>query len=138
MDQRTWVGMSTTIQTNPEADVVEATNPLGALSGYLETFDTRLTALEAQSNNEHLLTAADAAGYAQATVGTIHRAVRAGDLAAAGYVGRSPRLRREDVDRWLAGQKPAPSPAANAPSRRRVRARARVGNTVETAWSQLG
>jgi excisionase family DNA binding protein len=34
----------------------------------------------------------------------VRRAIRAGALEAAGYAGKRPRLRREEVDRWLHAQ----------------------------------
>ena len=48
------------------------------------------------------MTAADAARYARVNVETILRAVRAGELSVAGYVGRSPRISRDALVGWLA------------------------------------
>jgi hypothetical protein len=46
--------------------------------------------LEQRLSAVPLMTAADAARYAQVNVETLLRAVRAGELSVAGYVGRSP------------------------------------------------
>jgi hypothetical protein len=38
---------------------------------------------------------------------TVRRAIKAGALSTAGYVGNRPRMRRADVDAWVAGGAPA-------------------------------
>jgi excisionase family DNA binding protein len=48
-----------------------------------------------------LLTVAQAAQLAGLHPETVRRAIRSGALEAAGYVGKRPRLRRNDVERWL-------------------------------------
>ena len=48
-----------------------------------------------------LLTVADAAQVAGVHPETVRRAIRAGALRAAGYAGKRPRLRREEIERWL-------------------------------------
>jgi excisionase family DNA binding protein len=48
-----------------------------------------------------LLTVADAAEVAGVHPETVRRAIRAGALRTAGYAGKRPRLRREDVEQWL-------------------------------------
>jgi excisionase family DNA binding protein len=48
-----------------------------------------------------LLTVAEAAQLAGLHPETVRRAIRSGALEAAGYVGKRPRLRRNDVERWL-------------------------------------
>ena len=48
-----------------------------------------------------LLTVADAAQVAGVHPETVRRAIRAGALRAAGYAGKRPRLRRDEVERWL-------------------------------------
>ena len=63
-----------------------------------------------------LLTVAQAAEVAGVHPETVRRAVRTGALEVAGYAGKRPRLRREDLERWL-----RPS-ASSAPSRRGTRA----------------
>ena len=68
-----------------------------------------------------LLTVADAAQVAGVHPETVRRAIRAGALRAAGYAGKRPRLRREEVERWL--QEPA---SAQATSRAGIRASRRV------------
>ncbi len=49
-----------------------------------------------------LYSAADAAKLVGVNIETVRRAIRAGDLRVAGRIGRSPRLSREAIDRWLA------------------------------------
>jgi excisionase family DNA binding protein len=48
-----------------------------------------------------LLTVAQAAEVAGVHPETVRRAIRSGVLDVAGYAGKRPRLRREDVDGWL-------------------------------------
>lgn len=56
-----------------------------------------------------LLSAVEAARVARVHTETVRRAIRLGDLAVAGYVGQRPRLRREDVEAWVAaGRGPVP------------------------------
>src|SRR5688500_10328544 len=47
------------------------------------------------------LTVSQAAELAGVHPETVRRAIRSGALEAAGYAGKRPRLRREDVERWL-------------------------------------
>ena len=65
---------------------------------------------------------------------TVRRAIRSGALPVAGYVGQRPRLRREDVDAWIAGGE---APGASV-SRRRGRAaatRAVGGAPASACWA---
>jgi excisionase family DNA binding protein len=48
-----------------------------------------------------LLTVAQAAEVAGVHPETVRRAIRSGALEVAGYAGKRPRLRRDDVDGWL-------------------------------------
>jgi excisionase family DNA binding protein len=48
-----------------------------------------------------LLTVAQAAEVAGVHPETVRRAIRSGALEVAGYAGKRPRMRREDVDGWL-------------------------------------
>ena len=68
---------------------------LGPLVAYPRALEARVAALEQRLSAVPLMTAADAARYARVNVETILRAVRAGGLAVAGYVGRSPRISRD-------------------------------------------
>jgi hypothetical protein len=79
---------------------------LGPLAAYLDALEARVGALEAQMSALRLMTAADAARYARVNVETILRAVRAGELSVAGYVGhpRGHRLLRRP---GVAGERPA-------------------------------
>lgn len=52
---------------------------------------------------EPLLTTPQAARAAGVHPETVRRAIKAGALRTAGYVGNRPRMRREDVDAWVAG-----------------------------------
>ena len=73
-----------------------------------------------------LLTVADAAEVAGVHPETVRRAIRAGALRAAGYAGKRPRLRRDEVERWLTEAAPARAAAAGTrPVRRVMRASSR-------------
>src|SRR4051794_27876572 len=83
----------------------------------------RLAAREA-AGQVPLLTIADAAKVAKLSDSTIRRAIRLGELTVAGYVGKRARLRRSDVEAWLAdGSPPArvTTSGTTAPPRRRAR-----------------
>jgi excisionase family DNA binding protein len=56
---------------------------------------------------EPLLSTPEAAKAAGVHPETVRRAIRAGALRTAGYVGNRPRMRRVDVDAWVAGGAPA-------------------------------
>jgi excisionase family DNA binding protein len=66
-----------------------------------------------------LLTVAAAAQLAGVHPETVRRAIRSGALEAAGYAGKRPRLRREEVERWLdaSGDSGRASPNSGAPVR---------------------
>jgi excisionase family DNA binding protein len=78
---------------------------------YLRAVEARVGVLERRLSAVRLMTAADAARHARVNVVTILRAVRAGELPVAGYVGRSSRISRDALDGWL---------ATRSPSRRRL------------------
>lgn len=63
-----------------------------------------------------LLTTGDVAEIAGVHPDTVRRAVKTGALNIVGYVGQRPRMRREDVEAWIAGNDP-PESAASAPQR---------------------
>ena len=82
----------------------------------------RLAAREA-AGQVPLLTIADAAKVAQLSDTTVRRAIRLGELEVAGYVGKRARLRRSDVEAWLADGIPPANvgpPGAGSPPRRRA------------------
>jgi excisionase family DNA binding protein len=54
-----------------------------------------------------LLSTREAARVAGVHPDTVRRAIKAGALRTAGYVGNRPRMRRVDVDAWVAGGAPA-------------------------------
>jgi excisionase family DNA binding protein len=56
---------------------------------------------------EPLLSTAEVARVAGVHPETVRRAIKAGALSTAGYVGNRPRMRRVDVDAWVAGGAPA-------------------------------
>ena len=64
-----------------------------------------------------LLTTGDVAEIAGVHPDTVRRAVKAGALNVVGYVGQRPRMRRDDVEAWIAGNDP-PESATGAPQRR--------------------
>ncbi|MGH2872819.1 MAG: helix-turn-helix domain-containing protein [Solirubrobacteraceae bacterium] len=69
-----------------------------------------------------LLTAAEAADHARVNVETVRRAIRAGNLAVAAQIGRSPRVTRRAVEEWLAGTAQTRAvPLPRAASSRRAR-----------------
>ena len=107
---------------------------LGPLAAYLDALEARVAALERRSSAVRLMTAADAAAYARVNVETILRAVRAGELSVAGYVGRSARISRDALGSWLADSSSAGAPAS-PPPRRRAR---KASDAVEAAWRALG
>src|SRR5919109_5225476 len=59
-----------------------------------------------------LLTVAQAAEVAGVHPETVRRAIRSGALEVAGYAGKRPRLRREDIDQWLHASAASVMPAA--------------------------
>ncbi|MGZ4239342.1 MAG: helix-turn-helix domain-containing protein [Solirubrobacteraceae bacterium] len=81
------------------------------------------------------MTPADAAEYAGVAVETILRAIRRGELPAAGHVGRSPRMSRDAVEGWLARTSP---PLAPVSRKRRRRCGRKASEAVEAAWQELG
>ena len=107
---------------------------LGPLAAYLDALEARVGALEAQISALRLMTAADAARYARVNLETILRAVRAGELSVAGYVGRSARISRDALNSWLAARSSAGAPASPPPRRRGRKA----SDAVEAAWQALG
>jgi len=52
---------------------------------------------------EPLLSTAEVARVAKVHPETVRRAIKAGALSTVGYVGNRPRMRRADVDEWIAG-----------------------------------
>jgi excisionase family DNA binding protein len=83
-----------------------------------------------------LLTVAQAAKVAGVHPETVRRAIRMGALEAAGYAGKRPRLRREDVERWLNDSgDPAPAPSGSSS---RVPARSRGRRVWSSRPRMLG
>jgi hypothetical protein len=69
-----------------------------------------------------LTTAQAAARAAGVDPEKARRAIKAGVLRTAGYVGNRPRMRREDVDAWVAGGTPSIVAAGSPSSLPRTRA----------------
>ena len=113
----------------------ELAGRLGPLAAYLDALEARVGTLERRLTAVPLMTAADAARYARVNVETILRAVRAGELPVAGYIGRSPRVSRDALDSWLATRSSAAAPVSSQPRRRRGR---KASEAVEAAWQALG
>lgn len=90
-----------------------------------------------------LLTVVQAAEIAGVHAETVRRAIRSGALAVAGYAGKRPRLRREDVDLWLHESVPVVRDSTGhvvRPRRRRlaVAGRRRVlGDAIEALASEV-
>jgi excisionase family DNA binding protein len=72
---------------------------LTELAARLQPF---LFAVEARAATERLYTTSETSDLIGVNVETVRRAIRAGDLPVAARIGRSPRLRREAIDGWLA------------------------------------
>jgi excisionase family DNA binding protein len=99
-----------------------------------ETMDRLADLVEARllkrraAGEERLLTASAAAEIAGVHAETVRRAIRAGAIEVAGYVGGRPRVRRAAVEAWVArGEGPAPASSAPRVVRgRRQRAYPRI------------
>lgn len=70
-----------------------------------------------------LLTTNDVAEIAGVHAQTVRRAVQTGALQVVGYVGQRPRMRREDVEAWIAGNDPPESSVRIRPTGGRSRSR---------------
>jgi excisionase family DNA binding protein len=68
-----------------------------------------------------LLTTNDVAEIAGVHAETVRRAIRIGSLRVVGYVGQRPRMRREDVEAWIAANEPPGTANDPSPTRRRRR-----------------
>ena len=112
----------------------ELNGRLGPLAACLGALEARVGALERRLSAVPLMTAADAARYTRVNAETILRAVRAGKLPVAGYVGRSPRISRDALNGWLATSPPA-APVSSQPGQRRG---TKASEAVEAAWRALG
>lgn len=80
----------------------------------IEAFRAYLEAAPRYGGTDELLTCAEAAKIANASVETVRRAVRSGNLRA-DYVGRSPRISRDDLRAWMSREKRSRSPRSRAP-----------------------
>jgi len=102
-----------------------------------ELVEARLM-LRRAGGEEPLLSAAAAAELVNASPDTIRRAIRSGAIEVAGYVGARPRVRRAEVEAWVArGARTAPQASSGAPLRPgwRPRPRRRV---LGDALDELG
>jgi excisionase family DNA binding protein len=90
------------------------------------------------AGDQRLLSSAAAAELADVSPDTIRRAIRTGALVAVGYVGGRPRVRRAEVEAWVArGQRPAPLISAARLARPGFRPRPRR-RVLGDALDQLG
>ena len=106
-----------------------------------ETIDRLADLVEARlmrrraAGEEPLLSAAAAAELVDVSADTIRRAIRSGAIEVAGYVGSRPRVRRSDLEAWLArGQRPTPALSEPGASRTGVRPRPRrrvLGDAID-------
>jgi excisionase family DNA binding protein len=116
-----------------DARTLESLGPK-TLDRLAELVEERLV-LRRASGEEPLLSAAAAAELVDVSADTVRRAIRSGATVAVGYVGARPRVRRAEVEAWIArGQRPA-SPSSSARSSRpgfRPRPRRRVlGDAID-------
>jgi excisionase family DNA binding protein len=109
-----------------------------------ETIDRLAELVEARlvkrraGGEEPLLSTTAAAELVDVSADTIRRAIRSGAIEAAGYVGTRPRVRRSEVEAWIArGQRPAPIESVARSSRPGFRPRARR-RVLGEAIDQLG
>ena len=77
----------------------------------------------AQQARSSFLTVAEVASLMRVSTMTVYRLIKAGDLGAV-RVGKSYRIREDDVDRYLASRTPRPADASPARARRRAPRRA--------------
>ncbi len=106
-----------------------------------ETIDRLADLVEARlvtrraAGEEPLLSAAAAAELVGVAPETIRRAIRSGAIDVAGYVGARPRVRRAEVEAWVArGQRPAPMVSAARVARPGFRPRPRrrvLGDAID-------
>jgi len=61
-----------------------------------------LPAPEELETGKRLYTATEAAELVGVNIETVRRAIRSGQLGVAGRIGRSPRISRDAIDKWLA------------------------------------
>lgn len=54
-------------------------------------------------NSKPVLTVWEAAWIAEISVGTLYKRWKAGTGPASFYIGRARRIRRQDLDKWMAG-----------------------------------
>jgi excisionase family DNA binding protein len=106
-----------------------------------ETIDRLADLVEARlvkrraAGEDPLLSAADAAELVGVSPETVRRAIRSGAIEVAGYVGARPRLRRAEVEAWVArGPRPAPTVTAARSARPGYRPRPRrrlLGDAID-------
>jgi excisionase family DNA binding protein len=90
-----------------DARTLEGLGPR-TLDRLAELVEARLMRRRA-AGEEPLLSATAAGELVGVSADTIRRAIRSGAIEVAGYVGARPRVRRADVEAWLArGRRPAP------------------------------
>jgi excisionase family DNA binding protein len=99
-----------------DARVLDALGP-EAIDRLADLVEARLM-LRKAAGEEPLLSTAAAAELVGVSADTVRRAIRSGAMEAAGYVGVRPRVRRSEVEAWVArGQRPSSSTSSMRPSR---------------------
>jgi excisionase family DNA binding protein len=93
-----------------DASALDELGP-GAMDRLADLVAARLAERRALGE-EPLLTASEAGWVAGVHPETVRRAIRSGALPVAGYVGQRPRLRRADIEDWIADGARAPLPRA--------------------------
>jgi excisionase family DNA binding protein len=119
-----------------DARALDALGP-DALDRLADLVEARLM-LRRAAGDEPLLSAAAAAELVGVSADTVRRAIRSGAMQVAGYVGARPRVRRSEVEAWVArGQRPASSASSGTETRPgwRPRPRRRV---LGDALDELG
>lgn len=116
---RPWLSLATRAERAPAASWAmsePARDVLAELARMLPTaleesalhdLATRLQPLlragEPADTDRRLYTATEAAELVGVNIETVRRAIRSGQLAVAGRIGRSPRISRDAIDNWLSG-----------------------------------
>ena len=119
-----------------DARTLESLGPQ-TLDRLAELVEARLM-LRRAAGEEPLLSAAAAAELVDVSADTIRRAIRSGAIEVAGYVGSRPRVRRAEVEAWVARGSAAGAGVIGRPVAARVGGRGRGGAVLGDALDELG